>query len=203
MLILTSNGLSSTALLKEASQYTSFLRTAAIVTTASLGHKEKDRHIPRIAKELEQIGLQADCFDIETQNPEELREYDVVEINGGNPFYLLQQMRLQRAEETFRSIAREQVLIGISAGSLVLQQSIDLIAGYSPEMNDAVQLRDFTGLGITDLEILPHYHRFLSRFDQFEERAQAYEQTTGRNVIRLDDGEGVFVTGHDACIIRA
>jgi dipeptidase E len=102
---------------------------------------------------------------------------------------------LQRAENkaVIKKIAEEKVLIGISAGTLVLQKNIHLVAQFSPEMNEEVGLTDFSGLALTDLEILPHYHRYLKRFENLEEKAQWYEQANNISVIRLDDGEAIFM----------
>jgi peptidase E len=139
--------------------------------------------------------------DIETQGSKVLLSYDLVEILGGNPFYLLNQMRALHTEDIFRNISERKILIGISAGSVVLQKDIELIAQYSPEMNDGVHLSDLRALALTDMEILPHYHRFVSRFDRFEERAQEYERLHNCRVIRLDDGEGVFISKSDEPMI--
>lgn len=81
------------------------------------------------------------------------------------------------------------MLIGVSAGALVLQRSIALAAQYTPEMNEGIGLTDLSGFALTDVEILPHYSRFVQRFDRFEERAQAYERVHGVRVLRLDDGQ--------------
>lgn len=194
MIVLASNGLSSDKLLSEIKKLAPQNARAAIVTTASVGYKEKDWHIPRLTNELEQIGLSVAYFDIEYENPHLLLQYDIVEIIGGNPFYLLNQMRIQNAKSVFSEIAQHKILIGISAGSVVLQNSIELIAQYSPEMNEDVHLTDLTGLCLTDIEILPHYQRFISRFDRFEERAREYEQNNHCSVIRLNDGEGIVIS---------
>ena len=199
MIILTSNGLSSKNLLDETAKHVCKNGRAAIITTASVGYKENDWHIPSLTQELEQLGLSVDYLDVAHDSAELLLQYDVIEINGGNPFYLLNQLRISKAEGILRKIGKEKMLIGVSAGSIVLQKSIELIAQYSPELNDGVQLPDFTGLCLTKAEILPHYSRFLSRFDRFEERAKEYEQKNSCTVIRLNDGEGVFVAEVDFC----
>jgi len=197
MIILTSNGLSSDKLLDETRKHTNSKGKAAIITTASVGYKEKDWHIPRLTEELQHIGLSVTYFDVEFEDPQLLLMYDVVEIIGGNPFYLLNQMRKQNAKVVLSEIAKSKVLIGISAGSVVLQNTISLIAQYSPEMNEDINLTDLAGLALTDIEILPHYERFLNRFHYFEERAREYEQKNNCVVIRLNDGEGVFITGNN------
>ncbi len=73
-----------------------------------------------------------------------------------------------------------------------MQESLELVDHFSPELRPQAGGGDFTGMGITRVEILPHYHKYLPRFERFEERTAAYEQASGRCVIRLDDGHGVL-----------
>ena len=62
MLILTSRGLDSQNLIKETKKYIqSNMKKAAIITTASVGYKENDWHIPRIKSELQSLGLSVEC----------------------------------------------------------------------------------------------------------------------------------------------
>lgn len=201
MILLTSNGLSSQNLLNCVSEYSGDMRSAVLVTTASVGYKEKDKHIPRLSKKLRTLGLSVDFFDFDTDQPEKLLQYDLIEIIGGNPFYLLNSIGNSKAEKILETVAKEKFLVGISAGSLVLQRNIDLIAGYSLEMNEEVGLKDFTGLGLVNIEILPHYHRFLNVFERFEERAREYEIQNNCSVIRIDDGQGVLAENEKYRII--
>ena len=193
MLILTSNGLSSDALLTETRKFIAGKEKAVIITTASVGYKEKDWHMPRLTAELMSLGLSVDTFDFDRQVAPDLLDYDVVEILGGNPFYLLSHLQIEENKAILQQIAETKVLIGISAGTLVLQQNIQLVAQFSPKMNEDVGLTDLTGLALTDLEILPHYHRYMDRFEGLEERAKAYERANNCAVTRLDDGEAVFM----------
>ena len=193
MLILTSNGLSSPAMIEKMKPILKGFVKSVIITTASVGYKENDWHIPRLKSELQLCGLSVDYFDFDNQNPELLLDYDVIEISGGNPFYLLQSMKNSDCIEIMKEISESKVIIGISAGALVLQNNINLVAQFSPEMDEGINLSDLSGLALTDVEILPHYSRFISRFERFEERAKEYEETANSTVIRLNDGQGVIV----------
>lgn len=197
MLLLTSNGLSSDQLIARMKDICCQMTRAAIVTTASDGYKENDWHIPRLTGELQQLGLGVDYFDFDVQRPESLLDYDVVEFIGGNPFYLLDSMRRVGAREILKTLANERVIIGISAGSIIMQQSIALVAQFSPELNEGINLTDLSGFGLTHIEILPHYSKFLSKFERFEERAQEYEVANNITLIRINDGQGV-VAGFDS-----
>ena len=63
---------------------------------------------------------------------------------------------------------------------------------YSADMN-VLGLKDLSGIKLTDIEVLPLYERFRKRFDRFEEKCQIYEEEHSVKVIRLNDGEGVFI----------
>lgn len=201
MLILTSNGLSSDNLIKRMKKYCLSLSKAVIVTTASVGYKENDRHIPRLTEELKSLGLIVDYFDFDFQNPELLLNYDVIEISGGNPFYLLKSMKKTNCEVIMKKLVQEKVVIGINAGSIVMQKNINLIAQYSPELNNGVNLKDFSGFGLSSIELLPHYSRLITRFKRFEETAKEYEISNNCEVIRIDDGQAVIVNSDDYLII--
>lgn len=193
MLLLTSNGLSSKELLNCVQSKLNYNKSAVIVTTASVPFKKNDKHIPKLTAELKSIGCDVNFFDFDENNPSDLLKYDLIEINGGNPFYLLHSIRKAGAEPIIKKIAKEKILVGISAGAVVLQKDIRLIAEYSPEMNKEIELTSLNGVGIANLEILPHYHRFIERFEAFEERARKYEKENNCTVIRIDDGQGVLV----------
>lgn len=196
MLILCSNGLTSDALLDTVREQTGGSGHAALVVTADHEYKEKNYHVPRCISELESIGLSVSCMDLDELPPELLLDYDVVEFIGGNPFYLLNAMRKCNCREILLKMAREKVLIGWSAGALVMGPSLELVNGYSPEMN-FLKLSNLTALNLTEVEVLPHYSKFLQRFEGFEEKCAAYEKKYGREVIRLNDGEGVVICQQD------
>lgn len=201
MLVLCSNGLSSQALLEKMKAHTAGQSTAAMVVTADNVYKEKNYHIPRCKEELEQLGLTVHLMDIDVESAEHLLLYDVIEFIGGNPFYLLDSIRKARAEGILRTIAQEKILIGWSAAAFVFGPSLALVHEYSPEMN-MVGIKDLRGLQLTDVEVLPHYSKFLQRFDQFEEKCAAYEKEYGVNVIRLNDGDGVLMEGENQLLVR-
>ena len=201
MLILCSNGFSSTNLQRQAQQHLANAKKAALVVTADNEYKEQNYHVPRCIKELEALGLTVDIFDLDKDAPELLLNYDAVEFIGGNPFYLLYSIRASHAERILQIIANEKVLIGWSAAAFVFGPTLELVNTYSPEMN-SMGLSDLTALALTDTEVLPHYSKFCSKFDRFEERCQEYEQTNEVNVIRLNDGDGVFISRESIIVCR-
>lgn len=167
-------------------------KTAVLVVTADNEYKEKNFHIPRCIEELEALNLSVDIFDLDKQPADLLLNYDVVEFIGGNPYYLLNSIRENNATEVLRAISKNKVLIGWSAAAFVFSPTLELVNCYSPEMN-FLGLTDLNGLSLTDIQVLPHYSRFLTRFEQFEEKCKNYEKENNVEVIRINDGEGVFI----------
>lgn len=203
MLLMTSNGLTSRRLRKAAKKaLPAGAKRAALVTIASVGFKEKDYHVPWLRSELERLGLSVDFFDFDQQPASRLFAYQVVECIGGNPFYLVRRLREAHCEPYLQGLKSSGLLIGVGAGSLAIQESLELVDHFSPELRPQAGGGDFTGMGITRVEILPHYHKYLPRFERFEERTAAYEQASGRCVIRLDDGHGVLADETEQIEIR-
>lgn len=194
MLVLCSNGLSSEMLLAQLREKTADCKTAALVVTADHEYKEANYHVPRCVSELQALGLSVDIFDLDHQPAALLLDHDVVEFIGGNPYYLLHSIREHGAADILRKIATAKILIGWSAAAFVFGPTLELVDRYSPEMN-FLGLTDLRGLSLTDVQVLPHYSRFLSRFDRFEERCCFYEKEYHVDVIRLNDGDGVFIDG--------
>lgn len=190
MLLLCSDGLTSDKLLSCIKRDNR--KKAVIVVTADPEYKENNYHIPRVIDELKLCNLSVDLFDVDFQPVTKLLDYDVVMLTGGNPYYLLMSLRKCNAKPILKEISELKCLIGWSAGALVLCPTIKIIDEYSPEMN-VWGLQDLTGMSLTSIQILPHYSKFLKRYNRFEERCHEYEIKNACKVIRINDGEGVLV----------
>ncbi len=172
-----------------------------IVVTADNEYKADNYHIPRCKNELKKLGLSADTFDIDTDDISEMLRYDAVEFIGGNPFYLLNSIKEHHAEPIIRQIAEQKILIGWSAAAFVFSPTLELVNEYSPEMN-IVGLDDLQALNLASIEVLPHYSRFIDRFEHFEERCKAYELRNHTKVTRLNDGDAVIIDRNETKLIR-
>ena len=201
MLLLCSNGLTSEKLWASVSERAIDCKTAALVVTADNEYKEKNYHVQKCVEELRSLHLIVELFDIDKQPAEWLLHYDIVEFIGGNPFYLLHSIRENNALNTLRYLADHKILIGWSAAAFVFGPTLELVNIYSPEMN-FLGLTDLKGIALTDVEVLPHYDRFKSKFERFEERCQAYEEKRHVKVIRINDGDGIFIDGEEISICR-
>lgn len=173
-----------------------------MVVTADHAYKERNYHIPRCKDELASLGFDSALFDIDVQPPEELLQYDAVEFIGGNPYYLLKSLREHNCKKVLSVLAEEKMLIAWSAGALVMGPTIAMIDQYSPEMNQW-HITDYTGMNLTEVQVLPHYSKFLKRYNRLEELCREYERNNQCTVIRMNDGEGVLIEHGEANVIRA
>ena len=202
MLVLCSNGLSSEKLLMSIREKVIACKTAALVVTADNEYKEKNYHVHRCIKELESLNLIVDIFDLDKQPAEYLLNYDIVEFIGGNPFYLLHSIKKNNALNILKFLADKKILIGWSAAAFVFSPTLELVNSYSPEMN-FLGLTDLKGLALTQIQVLPHYSKFILKFEQFEEKCCVYEEKHNVKVIRINDGDGVIIDGEEVVVCRA
>lgn len=202
MLILCSDGLTSKTLLERVSIEVTNRKTSALVVTADNVYKEQNYHVPRCIQELESLNLTVDIFDLDKQPASRLLTYDIVEFIGGNPYYLLHAIRTHRCSEVLREISKNKFLIGWSAAAFVFGPTLALADRYTPQMN-FLGLTDLSGIALTQCHVLPHYSKFLKKFDLFEETCKDYERTYHTEVLRLNDGDGVIISdGYKYELIR-
>lgn len=201
MIALLSNGITSEALKNALSKYINTLSSAAVVVTADNEYKERNYHVPRVINELKEFGLSVDTFDLDTQDATELLKYDVVEFIGGNPYYLLNSIRVHNASDVIKQLAEKKVLLGWSAGAMVFTPSIEIVDKVTPEMN-ILDLDNLNASALINTHILPHYSKFEKRFTGLEEMCNAYEQEHNCFIVRLDDGDGIIIDNGIETLIK-
>ena len=96
---------------------------------------------------------------------EKLMKSNILIISGGDPFQLLINLRKSGLDNAIRKFTqkKEFILTGYSAGAYVLTPTLKTAKifneNYPGGMKYKTQdkLKDFTGLGIVDFEIIAHY----------------------------------------------
>lgn len=204
MIFLTSNGLTSEKLKEEfISAIENKGKKCAVIPTAMEKDKDHQQWLEGTKNKLSEYGLDCDFFYFGQDQNEKLYSYDIVYICGGNVFYLMQMIKQCCAEDVLRNIAMEKVVVGVSAGSLIMQKDLELIRDLIPRMNKHVKLKDLTALDITNnIEHLPHKTRYIGIIDAFEKRVKTYERKVGHKVICLEDGQGIIIDGDSHKIIE-
>ncbi|WP_044894856.1 Type 1 glutamine amidotransferase-like domain-containing protein [Bacillus alveayuensis] len=172
---------------------------AGIITTASIEHKSNNRFAVKAKKDFLSMNFgKVDFIDVEFDGSDCLKNYDVIYINGGNPFYLLHYLKKSGADNKLKELAEKNVIIvGVSAGSMVLGPNINIANFFTPQMN-TINLKDLSGLEITDIILFPHYGRedlFLNDLT-IEERILKFEKSFDCKVTRLTDSEAVIINNN-------
>lgn len=199
MILLTSDGITSPQLEEEIRKaLVPISKRAALVTTASCRYKEKDDNVPILSALMKKFGLEPECVDVEFQDVTFLLAYDVVILMGGNPFYLRKHLKKwKNSLEILTELANRHVLVGISAGSMVLGDTMEFACPIEPgSIAEAGENVDCSGFGIVPLNIMPHYLAYLTVYEQTKEILTSYQEETGRSICTINDGEGI-------CIVRA
>lgn len=199
-LLLTSNGFFTEQIKNQFLQLIcgelSDLKVSIITTASPL--KENNQYARKAKEDFIQMGFHTiDFIDIEYDEPETLRQYDVIYINGGNPFDLLYHMKKSGTDLILKSLATQNIIIvGVSAGAVILGPNINIVNYFTPQMN-AVYLNDLTALGLTNTYIFPHY----DREDLFpdpvgktiEDRLQTFETLNTCTVVRILDNQSILI----------
>lgn len=167
---------------------------AAIITTASAEWKERNRNAIAAHHTLERLGFQdIDYIDIEFQSSEHLKDYHLIYISGGNPFYLLYHLKRSGSDKVLQALYRQGVyLIGCSAGAVVLGPDIRIITYFDTE-SDRLGLTDLSAVELAPFSVLPHANRLRTKYGDFDVRVQHMRQELAHEVVLLEDYKSLLV----------
>ncbi len=187
-LLLTSNGLSNETLRKEflhSLQKSPKEVSVAFVITASTVQSDTE-YVTKDKQDLYDLGIREIVeIDIARERKlweEDLQRADVIYVEGGNTFYLLDCMRKAKFQEDFSENLQRSVYVGVSAGSIVVTPTIAIAMVEPADQND-VNMSDFTGLHLVDFEVSPHTPSYVP-----VENVRTYAKSSSYPIYAIDDG---------------
>ena len=132
----------------------------AFVPTAADPDKDK-WYVKSARDELIELGFQVQDVDLKgaiSEVRDSIEKCDVLYVNGGNTFYLLDWVRKSKLDTYMGELLDNGLIyIGSSAGSIITGPDI-ACAGWDPGWDkDVVGMKDTTGLGYIDFAISPHF----------------------------------------------
>lgn len=136
-------------------------KLAHIITAAK---PEKDKwYVEKDTKLMSEAGFDVSEIDIEGKTQSQLgkilKDFDVVYVQGGNTFYLLNIVRKTGFAKAIKELIDRGVLyVGVSAGSIIAGPTIET-AGWKmvePDRN-FVKLEDLTAMNLVPFNIFVHY----------------------------------------------
>lgn len=120
---------------------------------------------------------------------------DVIYASGGNTYYLLSHMRQSGFFNLIHDyVPQHKVYIGTSAGSIVAGPNIEILA-LGDDPSSVPQLKDYTGLGLTDISVLPHWGSSLFKRDM--DKVMRVMYVPQHKYVLLNDYQYLEVQGTD------
>ncbi|MCX6712662.1 MAG: Type 1 glutamine amidotransferase-like domain-containing protein [Candidatus Vogelbacteria bacterium] len=160
------------------------------VTTASKASRDQS-FFEEVKERIRVSGYSIDEIDIEGKSKNELRAFfkdkNVIEVEGGNTFYLLKAVR----ESGFADVLREmlddgKIYIGTSAGSYIMCPTIE-VSTWNKDGKDRFGVTDFTALAYVPFVLKVHYK------DEAESLIREKKQKLKYPLRILRDGQGILV----------
>lgn len=143
-----------------------YVTTAGEVEEGSLSWLSEDRNA------LINAGFDVSDFTFTNKSESQVKEMldatDFLFISGGNTFFLLQQMHGSGFSKMIHSYVENGLLYGgTSAGSIVAGPNIEPTK-FLDDPTLAPELTDYTGLGLTDVIVFPHWgsENFAKRYEK-------------------------------------
>ena len=190
-LILTSSGL-DTHRLKASLSF--LLKQRASKSKAIVIHSlQKQKHLLYVHKagqELAQVGIlhpNIIYLNISSERSLPLVAFDVIYVCGGNTYYILDRMR-KTGLDTFikRSIKKGSIYIGVSAGSIIAGDTIEIAGWGSTGDTNAIKLKNLEGLHLVKTAVFPHY------IQRLKNEVATFKEHVDYPVEALRDGETLF-----------
>lgn len=173
-LLLTSNGITSSKIKKEALKLIDKKQNKALIMFTARGHYKK--YLRLIKCQLANLGIKRKNIflaDI-SKKARKPKDIDIFYSCGGNTFYILDRVRKTGFDKIIRKhIKQGKLYIGVSAGSILVHKTIE-IAGWGKwrDIND-IKLKNLRGLGFTNIAIYPHYRKIMKKtVDEFKRKVK-------------------------------
>ena len=170
------------------------------VPTASRS-KEELKYVNESKKELLDLGiLENNIKTLNLDKPvsfQEVEDFDVIYVCGGNTFYLLKKVRETGFDKVIIEFVKTgKLYFGVSAGSILVNPNISAAStGLEPDEND-VNLTDLTGLNLTAIIVSPHYcEEEKPIIDKFKKKSQY-------KVVPLTDNQALLVLDGETKIVE-
>lgn len=167
------------------------------IPTASRTEEEL-YYVEKSKEELLSIGIEEEniiTFNLDYSLPEEeLNKLDAIYICGGNTFYLLHRVRETKFDKVIMDfVSSGKVYVGVSAGSLLAGPNIKIKDLY---MDNDIGIKDFRGLNITNITVIPHYT------EEAKEKIEQIKEDTEYEIITLTDNQALLIIDSDIKIIE-
>ena len=199
-LLLTSSGMQMKDKIIKLLQKPAYDISLAFIATAAkpeqdLSYVQADLDI------MKEIGFNVEEVDIENKTEDQvykLLEFkDMIYVEGGNTFYLLNAMRKCNFEKTIRKLLKlGKVYVGASAGSVVAGKTIQ--TSDWKEQENRFGLKNLKGLNLVPFDIFVHYQ---PEHAEIIKQKMPNAKKRAKNLKILTDQQAILVQGKEVSLI--
>jgi dipeptidase E len=156
---------------------------------------DKERwYFEKAKPEFKELGItEFFYFDVDQEfdwsQIEEFKNCDGIFLSGGNTYLFLKNLQEKKIVSFITEmVEKEKLLIGVSAGSIIMSKSIKIAEFHD---QNEVQLSDLTGLGMVNFEFMPHWNREKCQQDALSNYSLYQEES----IFTCNDGDGIVIEG--------
>ena len=165
--------------------------------TSGANFKKGDKSwVQEMIDSFSNVGCEITPYELEEKSIEEFKvdilqkEFDGIHFGGGDPLYLLEQIRLTEFDRLLKEVEDKVIISGASAGAIVLTHSIESSLVW--EGKRETSLPTLEGLGYTHFEILPHMG---------QERDVENQRNCLKDSAKLSQN-GIYLNDHSLIIVE-
>ncbi|MCL5407014.1 MAG: Type 1 glutamine amidotransferase-like domain-containing protein [Patescibacteria group bacterium] len=151
--------------------------------------EENKSYVQMDLEDIKKIGMKSVIVDLKNENSlyEKLSKVDVIMVEGGNTFYLLDWARKSRFDKIIGKLLDEgKIYYGISAGSYITCPNIEA-ATWKPRDRNFIKLKDLTGLNLVPFILSAHFG------EQFRKYIEQGAESVKLPVVALYDTQAIVV----------
>src|SRR3989339_136802 len=135
------------------------IRVAYIITASK--PVENKFYVEEDARLMKEAGFNVHEIDIEGKNPEQLlhllSNFDIIYMQGGNPYYLLAKIRRSGFKKVLKKLLKKGIIyVGASSGSMVAGVNIEA-GNWKDKERDKFGLTNLSAMNFIPYSIFVHY----------------------------------------------
>lgn len=150
-------------------------------------------YVGKSRRQIKRLGFSLFDVDLKKQTKEslteELSKADVIFVNGGNTYYLLDQMRKSGFTEIIENLLDQgKIYVGVSAGSYVASPTIEA-AGWKHADRNVVNMTDLSAINLVPFIITAHFEEKLKPIIEQSAKKASYPTVvlTDQQAVRVED----------------
>lgn len=171
----------------------------AHIMTASKMAKNRS-YLEQDIQAFKNLGIRYEEIDIEKKTEEELQDtlknFDVIYVQGGSPFFLLKHIKLSGFNHVIQELVRKgKLYVGVSAGSYVACPTIEQALWKKPDRDRYGLKDDEPALGLVPFLIVVHYQ------DEHKDTVRRGMEHTQYEVKILTDNQALLVEDGNVTLV--